>query len=557
MADDSRVPSSAPPAPPAADWCSTDLTGRDALVLELGPSGKAASFPVVQFVASFAMNEIPTATCVVAVGRLASGDGTEASPAHALLGEVRNLEEARVYMRPTGFAAPFAEWPGDAQLVFDGRYTGCGFRSAGGQVHLVLHLVHWLVDLTFSSTLSADSHVSNPSRLADPAAFRPVASGAGGPGRPAYLPEYVGFDVLKDSLKTDLWTGVHELLTTLAQRKRLELGCSGGCGTRMSDNSLALGALKYVEASTELAAAPGPYYKPLALDTGGVDKVESSVVEAIQRQALDAYAHMTFWDAMVNAVFPMFSMAIVPRVETAVVVADCPSFRRAYKTIDSGEYDSFDLSGALSRPLSAVGVFGSYESLAGAAGGGGAEECLSGCFAPEGSDAAVGGVALYVSAPVWLEGTSSVDPPTGEAPVATATTPETATAGSSDPLDVTRLYNAYAQSVFAAHALKGRVGNVSGRLRFDVSPGSIVRLKTRPEKFLAGSDGLAVDLFGSVSRVTVAVNTESGQASTAYQLTHLRTAAENGDDRTSSGGHPLFGSNVFNGAPLVDAWAEV
>ena len=49
----------------------------------------------------------------------------------------------------------------------------------------------------------------------------------------------------------------------------------------------------------------------------------------------------------------------------------------------------------------------------------------------------------------------------------------------------------------------------------------------------------------------MSINAEAQQASTSFQLAHVRTEKENGEDRTSVAKHPLFNGEVVTGAPLV------
>jgi hypothetical protein len=81
-----------------------------------------------------------------------------------------------------------------------------------------------------------------------------------------------------------------------------------------------------------------------------------------------------------------------------------------------------------------------------------------------------------------------------------------------------------------------------------------VELKNSPELFLAGQDDLAISMYGQINRVTVEINAESRTASTSFVITHLRNQTENSDPRTSIAQHPLYGSNVTLGVPLVPAY---
>lgn len=537
----------------APNWCVTDLQSDGVLTLEL--AGRV--FPVVQYVGSFAVNEIPTASCMLAVGRNTRSPGAAASsPAHRALLSVPRYAHAVVRFRPLGEATPTARWSGGSRVIFDGRFTGLGLRRASGKIYLVAHLTHWLVDLAGSSTLSADSHPSTPLQLTDPAVFEPVAGAAGASRLPVYLHEHVGYAVAHDAVKRDLWEAIKGLLCALANRKRTEPGCTT-CGPSGTRNDLALAALRRIEGGGKACGkAPSAHHRPLALQTRGIEEVTDSVVDALQAQGVDSWAGMTFWDALVGGVFPLFNLVLLPRVDTAIVAADAPTIRASYRAIEPEDQDSFDLSGLIARPLAGVGVFARYDGRTGAALGESGEPCAGGCFTVPPVAGAPPGAMLYVGAPAWLTGVSAAEvPPPGTHHVETATTPAKKKAVKKSWVDqIGDLYRDYAQAVFVAQELRGRTGPLSGRLRFDLCPGSRVVVRSRPERFLGGADDLAIEMHGSINRVTIAVNAESGAASTAFQLTHLRTAWENAQDRASVAAHPLYGRDVFLGAPLVDGW---
>ena len=115
------------------------------------------------------------------------------------------------------------------------------------------------------------------------------------------------------------------------------------------------------------------------------------------------------------------------------------------------------------------------------------------------------------------------------------------------------LYNRWAQAVYHTEMLRGRQGALVGKLRFDIAPGSVVRIAGSPERFLGAEDALAATWVGYVERVVVAINSEDPQASTSFEFSHLRTEEENEDEsgRFSLSQHPLYGNHTVAGAPLI------
>lgn len=113
-------------------------------------------------------------------------------------------------------------------------------------------------------------------------------------------------------------------------------------------------------------------------------------------------------------------------------------------------------------------------------------------------------------------------------------------------------YDAAAHYLFNQEALRGRYATVRGKLRFDLAPGTTVRLVNADSLFL-GDDQLNQDRVASITRVSTSISADPPHASTAFQLEHVRTADENEDDKMSAAEHPFY-VNAFSGSSLVDAY---
>jgi hypothetical protein len=86
---------------------------------------------------------------------------------------------------------------------------------------------------------------------------------------------------------------------------------------------------------------------------------------------------------------------------------------------------------------------------------------------------------------------------------------------------------------------------MSGKLRFDIAPGSVVAIETAP------TDREAQDiLFATVTQVAFAIDAERAAAGTSFTLAHIRTSAENEDPTLTSVRSPLYKA-IWKGAPLA------
>ena len=98
--------------------------------------------------------------------------------------------------------------------------------------------------------------------------------------------------------------------------------------------------------------------------------------------------------------------------------------------------------------------------------------------------------------------------------------------------------------------LRGNTAELSGKLRFDIAPGSCVRIEGKGERFVE-EDETAVPLYASVYRTTIVINSENQRAGTTFALAHVRTEAENGDPRCAIDKPPLY-KEPWRGAALDD-----
>jgi hypothetical protein len=291
--------------------------------------------------------------------------------------------------------------------------------------------------------------------------------------------------------------------------------------------------------------------------------------ESIGLESLDAYANVTLWDKLAGELHANFLFSVVPTVESAIVVPFIPGLRAPYhRYIRSDEYEHCDIFDNLPRSLRAVAVMMGRTWSAGAN--------LSRQQPPE--YAGIGGwfgtcrpgMVLFKQAPFWL---TSISPsfysgqtaPNG-VPIGTAFGPQgpqgaQGPQGPQEPLippagifkKSQEIWNAYAQALYVYELLKHRQGVLSGPVRFDIAPGSLLRIEAAEDKFtwaLLGNKNY-MHAYAAVLRVSTTIDAEAQRASTSFALAHVRTEAENIDQETSICRHPLW-SVIWSGCTLVD-----
>lgn len=226
--------------------------------------------------------------------------------------------------------------------------------------------------------------------------------------------------------------------------------------------------------------------------------------------------------------------------------------------------------------MNAVGVYSGFESLTRVAisrldDTAGSFLCFGGVYqSSEPED--VNGLLMAIPPPAWLKGVTAAgayaanvlgindnSPVNTDSQPAIAELPDDPAVaeipGEDTVSQIQKLYESYAHTIYVSTSLLGRRLTLSSKLRFDIAPGSLLRLDPQPQEFYAGVDSLAVPLYGHVAEVSINVNCEASRAETTLHLTHIRSSLEYDQDNVSVTEHPLFGKDVYTGAPLVSEWA--
>jgi hypothetical protein len=549
----------------AKNWIFTDLSKDSALVLEMdGVTYKAASITM-----SFGLNGVPQAALALASGRDARTQ--EKAKIHDNADDLVQMIPAEVKLQIAGeFDASGREWPGGQVTIFEGYFMGWSMRKMMGKIQIVAELIHWLIDLSMSSSLSSLTHPSNPATLTRPAV---TENGTGAGGKPVFIPQVVSKQAILKHLNSDLWGGMKEFMCGLTDFSGIRFQPFIGCtGTDIEKNDRGKKALARVEGPG--GSCPGnldhDLSKALALRLRGLGEVRTSIYLTLAQETISSFVNNTLWDVIIGQYFPMFGMDMVPLVDRALAIASLPVWRGEggddgyWRTIGSNEYIISNQKSNIPKPIRAVGIYTDTKSKYGA----GTHKypfvpSIGGCWGSD-SKADGDGTLLLMQPPPWLKHITiaalDILSTTGLGK-RKATTSETSggsgTQSTGTSLDkiartTSQLLGDFAKTQFANNALRGRLLEITGKLRFDIAPGSHVVVSGSSELFMAGVDVLAADMIGYVQTVTVTLDAESKNAYTSFRLSHPRSKAENKAERSSLEAHPLFsGEAMIKGAPLV------
>lgn len=523
------------------------------------------ALPIVHLQVTAGINEIPMAQFQVAVGREAI-TGLP-SNIHYLADYLTMQLSVQIYVLAAEFGNaygyPLEPWPAGPFLIFEGRLSGCGFtKTKSGKAAYNITAHHWLMDLNSSSSLTRSTNTVTPSQLSNAATFFSGTGFSGSFSSQTLADEFINAAVIE----TDFWGyGLKPWLLQLCERDILTDSDDPVLSTAYGINFEAINALQRFE---PFLSPSGPFYRfgvPIRMDANDVietSEATQAIADDIAQETFDSFASTTLWDKLVNQFAASYQFAIIPLIQSALVVPLCPGIRNVWQIIYAEEYDSISLSGEIPRPVRGVrlqtgagsqtGAFGSQlgETQSQNDGGGRYDN-------PFMQD----GMIDYRSGPRWLSNLASPSSygPTAIAPdtyVGSALTPGIGAAAAIPPgllrARGRALYDAYAHAIYVNQVTRGRSGTISGRLRFDIAPGSSVGVVLSEEKFIKFYTGQRNSIMvGTVRRVTHVLDSESMQAGTLFDIGWLRSQVENAYEGMSTDGHP-FWSNQWLGAPYVE-----
>jgi len=579
--------------PPRRRWLNRSLVTNLAVHRSLALVVGEERFPIAQFNASFALNEIPQCQCLLAVGR------GRRNRFRRLLGANAQahwpiLTPARVVFRAQGRGSSVHDWPDEEMTIFDGYIVHLAYRKIEEQVQLIVALRHWLFDLHATSCVTPWASPQGVNDLSMPllsGILFPQQSGAAPPqlaNSPvlqllAQQPRDTGLNT------SNVWHIIKSIFIAFAQRGltwEQRIGAIAPLAALPSVrtswvNQPALDALQRIEdhfrpqprASTAAAgefrypdeSAPAEaqrYSAALVLDPALSQTVHSQLRLMITQQTVQHFAGHTFWEKLIGQFSPLLGLAVVPMVRRAIVIADLPSWNGGFwRSVQPTEYFSFETTSVLDQALRGVGVVLRSQPQTNAGNGDPAASIpqLVGYFGP------IPRPTSQAPDPLARLSRGSIQiiaaPPFTQVPLApmASNTPQAGNtrqgAGASNLGNIRRFLDSYAALYYSQTVLRLRSGILAGRLRFDIAPGSIIVVKPSRELLAEGDDFFAVPLVGCVNRVTVTINATAATAMTTLELGHVRRENDENQSHLTVAEHPLFGralhGNGRHGAPLI------
>jgi len=510
---------------------------------------------------TYALNTIPTARVFVAFGK-----DTRTFDLAAIHEEAQNLSLSMRIKVEANFSED-GPWPvtGEWWTIFEGLTSDVGFTQQLQGITYVLECLGWLDDLNFSSAMSRSTTPATPMDF-----YRPLASRtATGANRDRFVSTLsIAADGALGGVSEDIWLKVIKpAMTFMASEDRLRI-----LGGSDAANDEALEALNRMDLDFNV---------PLPI---AEVRSRHAILRAIGAALFTPSGGNTLWEKLLN-LSTLFLFAVVPTIESAYVLPLVSMLLGdQYITIDDSELADKSLSGKTVRPVRSLSLYSRRTATTGynrSLGQPGPLRELAGYdllddYAGDTSDIEKG-LMLYRPAPSWLaNGTfyssnqraitkvsdsgatsggtqqaikTSVDPAPAEAQASAKTE-------SADPtLD---LASRYARTLFFGELFKTRSGTITGRLRFDVSPGSSVQI------IQPGGDKeilyFGKTIYALVTGVTITIDSRTPFASTSFSLSHIRKESEF-DGNMGVDQHPIYlnkwlGTTLYP-QPQIEGEAEV
>ena len=560
-----------------ANFASVNLSGDGGNLKK--PGGRVQvmlagiELPVAQFSMTYELNSIPTATVLVALGR--NTETNKPSSIYDLVPKLKTMVD-EITVKLVGELGDWSTAAGEDSkqvqfpnppgggVLFIGYVSGLSYRRSSGQISTVLSLTNKLVDLTMASGGSVDAVPGSPVDY-----FIPLFTAGPGIQNPSVATTIALKYALSlpPKLLKDFSAGIAGVLYDIASNNHLQYGkiWCGGIGKidALKQNTLAMSVIKGTLAADGWQGI-STITSPLLVQGGGAAPAASKM---IGERIAGSLAATSLWGTLIQGILPEFGCGVVPTAQTAIITPILSSAYNATMTIGSEDYADFDMTTMSQRPLRGVGVTG-LASMLSTVKNSGVKLCVGASYSIDGP-----GMWMFVPAPGWINHWISWDSDAAKKssvnyllsqPSSTAVSAQPATAAAIVAktaaeatiriTDINGAMHNYAKLIYSLNALRGREGTLTGKLRFDISPGTTIRIKAS-SKGTTGVDKLATDLIAFVVGVVVNINAEAASAATTFRLTNIRTEEENNDKtgRFSMTKHPYFGDAYFKGEPLVSA----
>lgn len=511
---------------------------------------------IVAISATFGLNSIPTASLTVAVGHDARSGRKREATIHKLRKQIKPRDPVKVWLDISSVAGRTEKMEEGTFLIFEGMVAGIGYQRSHNSANYVIQLIHWLDDLNNSSALNGKWFQNAPFLMATNAAFVALQK-EGTAHSPVPIIDANGEFINKAKISDDLWGEVIKPIFKKISEYDLP---------QSRPNTAALKALDKMAVAGGATGAP-----KLSLNLSDLDgnNIAMSVRSALTKDALESFAYTSFWGKLVGEYAPQFFFAVSPAIEHATVVPFFGGLKHdgnSTYVIKGDDYSYANFNAAMSQLIDSVVVFWPQQldpmlSVGGKIKTASVFTQPAGQY-PDSPNEERPGLKLFKDLPTWLTNLSPWPIFTGATTGIKGKQPGDCMApGEGEenpppewylPADVANqmadgVSKRFAEHFYKTEFLSQRYGELSGKLRFDIAPGSIVKIEMPKSEIQ--SDGA---MIGAVTQVSYAINAERALAGTSFALSYIRTEEEDQDTTYISQKYaPLYTEGTkWPGGPL-------
>lgn len=576
-----------------------------ALRMEIQTETKLLNVPVTRIGMQFQVNSVPVCECYLAVGANISNVTNAKAVSTEDRALIKHGAKAKVFIKLKGDMYPGQAWDENEQVLFEGSVGAHGMAATFKEAGFFLTIEHWLSDLQECSLMatyanpaevmdfSFDSSYFGNSSVVTNANINAPGSGPSEHPQAGLVGGHVEARILdQNEAYKDIWAlGIKNVLASFLERSRTEelsqLNAVANSCARLLETPTddAVEALRRIEGpSTFLGSPYSSYTGPVSIapDIGNIPPgVLTAIYNQITHMPLDVYKQqdpLTRLLAPGNGFLPSLGLVLIPKITSAMVVPECRSLKTAYTVeIPSHDIMSIENTSKIGVPVRAVGIQGFAADYA--AGEAVRQQIARSqstaplqtfaCYPPVEISKTRPGRIMFIGAPHWLGNDGIALSNNAIGVKDSSALPGTANPGNaptdSTPLvDSTKLFNDYAKFVYSRSITDLNSMVLTGRLRFDVCPGSTVHVTKGGDEaelsLLAQANRLRfnnyVDAYGYVTRIVYSISSSasgSPQALTMMYLSNVRTAEQNNNPDYTVDKPPLY-AKPFVGAPLIDAY---
>lgn len=508
---------------------------------------------LVQFSCVYEMNAIPRCSAMLPVGYRVLPPFT-ASSAHTVTNGIQVQIPLKVYceVKFLGGQYPLSAPLPATYLIFDGYVTGVGYRRTYDGYTMNVEGTHWLSNLSYSSIMSETISPLAPTQFTFNARMYLGANARGEKDQTSCLPvTMVQTLSTPGNVQTDLWGKVLQpwfikLASTNRMNQRL---------LQLNDQDInPNNDTKRGEVVHTLRRFPG---ERLPFDTTRFEAGTSSISTMIGKELANVQnpramgerlARQTFWDKLVGELSPTYMFKIIPYASIARVVPFIPGLRAVWSphgedfTFKASDIEVQDSTCHLPRQLRALCVFGGVGLRANATGQPANKLNnfrIGGAYV--GGDT---GMVVVREAPSFLFDTKLAHRFTGQITNLHGNAFNHPGAGAApagvkpDDIgkDALKMLDVVAHAWYVAEVLQNRYGDISTPLRFDVAPGSSVKIEGTSGAFMHDGE----DRYGQVVRVGYMFDAQQQQCRSQYRIANMHTGDEHMLDQFTTDTHPFY-----------------